>query len=456
VLHLQCKFSQPRKPTNPCTSYYTYKTMKYQPIDRELFCHNRRNFARQLKPSSLAVFHANDVMPTNADGTMPFRQNSDLFYLSGVDQEESILLLFPDARDERMQEILFVRESNEHILVWEGYKLTKEQARDVSGIQTVYWLKDFKQVFNALVTEAEHIYLNTNEHLRAVVEVETRDARFIKWCQQVYPLHKYERSAPIMHQLRAIKSDTEVELLREACRITESGFRRLLSFIKPGVMEYEVEAEIYHEFLRNRSRGPAYSPIIASGENACILHYVDNNRECKDGDLLLMDFGAEYANYAADMTRTVPVNGKFTKRQREVYDAVLRVMKAATQMLVPGNSLDQYHKFVGTVMENELIGLGLLNESDVRNQDPANPLYKKYFMHGTSHHLGLDVHDVGSKYRPFEEGMVFTCEPGIYIREEGIGVRLENDILITRNGPVDLMQDIPLEADDIERLMRKR
>ncbi len=430
--------------------------MKYQPIDRELFCHNRRNFARQLKPSSLAVFHANDVMPTNADGTMPFRQNSDLFYLSGVDQEESILLLFPDARDERMQEILFVRESNEHILVWEGYKLTKEQAREVSGIQTVMWLKDFKQVFNSLMAEAEHVYLNTNEHLRAVVEVETRDARFIKWCQQVYPLHHYERSAPIMHQLRAIKSDTEVALLREACRITELGFRRLLSFIKPGVMEYEVEAEIYHEFLRNRSRGPAYGSIIASGENACILHYVDNNRECKDGDLLLMDFGAEYANYAADMTRTVPVNGKFTKRQREVYDAVLRVMKAATQMLVPGNSLDQYHKFVGTVMENELIGLGLLNESDVRNQDPANPLYKKYFMHGTSHHLGLDVHDVGNKFRPFEEGMVFTCEPGIYIREEGIGVRLENDILITRNGPVDLMQDIPLEADDIERLMQKR
>jgi Xaa-Pro aminopeptidase len=429
--------------------------MKYQPIDKELFCHNRRNFVRQLKPSSLAVFHSNDVMPTNADGTMAFRQNSDLFYLSGVDQEESILLLFPDARDERMQEVLFVRESNEHIMVWEGYKLTKEQARETSGIQTVLWLKDFKQVLNTLMAEAEHVYLNTNEHLRAVVEVETRDARFIKWCQQTYPLHKYERSAPVMHHLRAIKSDIELELLRKACHITDLGFRRLLQFIKPGVMEYEVEAEIYHEFLRNRSRGPAYSPIIASGENACILHYTDNSRECKDGDLLLMDFGAEYANYAADMTRTVPVNGKFSKRQREVYDAVLRVMKAATQMLVPGNSLDQYHAFVGTVMENELIGLGLLDAGDVRNQDPKSPLYKKYFMHGTSHFLGLDVHDVGSKYRPFEEGMVFTCEPGIYIREEGIGIRLENDILVTRSGPVDLMEDIPLEADDIERLMRQ-
>ncbi|GGG19201.1 aminopeptidase P N-terminal domain-containing protein [Pontibacter amylolyticus] len=430
--------------------------MKYQPIDRELFCYNRRNFVRQLKPSSLAVFHSNDVMPTNADGTMAFRQNSDLFYLTGVDQEESILLLFPDARDERMKEVLFVRESNEHIMVWEGYKLTKEQARETSGIASVLWLKDFKQVFNSLMAEAEHVYLNTNEHLRAVVEVETRDARFIKWCQEVYPLHRYERSAPIMHHLRAIKSEKEIELLRKACDITELGFRRLLQFIKPGVMEYEVEAELYHEFIRNRSRGPAYSPIIASGENACILHYTDNSRECKDGDLLLLDVGAEYANYAADMTRTVPVNGKYTKRQREVYEAVLRVMKAATQMLVPGNSLDQYHKFVGTVMENELIGLGLLSAGDVRNQDPSNPLYRKYFMHGTSHHLGLDVHDVGSKYRSFEEGMVFTCEPGIYIREEGIGVRLENDILVTRSGPVDLMKNIPLEADDIERLMQKR
>lgn len=387
---------------------------------------------------------------------MAFRQNSDLFYLSGIDQEESILLLFPDARDERMKEVLFVRESNEHILVWEGYKLTKEQARDVSGIQTVYWAHEFKQVLNTLMAEAEHVYLNTNEHLRAVVEVETRDARFIKWCQETYPLHRYERSAPIMHHLRAIKSDIEIELIKKACHITELGFRRLLQFIKPGVMEYEVEAEICHEFIRNRSRGPAYDSIIASGANACILHYTDNSRKCKDGDLLLMDFGAEYANYAADMTRTLPVNGKFTKRQREVYESVLRVMKAATQMLVPGNSLDQYHAFVGTVMENELIGLGLLNEGDVRNQDPAKPLYKKYFMHGTSHFLGLDVHDVGNKYRPFEAGMVFTCEPGIYIREEGIGVRLENDILVTRSGPVDLMKDIPLEADDIERLMQQK
>ncbi|MFD2246028.1 aminopeptidase P N-terminal domain-containing protein [Pontibacter ruber] len=429
--------------------------MRYLPISQELFIHNRHNFRKQLKPSSIAIFHSNDIMPTNADGTMAFRQNNDLFYLTGIDQEESIVILFPDARDQRMQEILFLRETNEQILTWEGYKLTKQQAQEVSGIKTIFWLHEFKQVLNSLMMEAEHVYLNSNEHLRAVVEVETRDARFIKWCKETYPLHKYERSAPIMHYLRAIKSDIEIALIKKACHITELGFRRLLGFIKPGVMEYEIEAELYHEFLRNRSRGPAYSSIIASGANACILHYVDNNQECKDGDLVLMDFGAEYANYASDLTRTVPVNGKFTDRQRDVYESVLRVMKAATQMLVPGNTLDQYHAFVGTVMENELIRLGLLNEGDVRNQDPAKPLYKKYFMHGTSHFLGLDVHDVGSKYRPFEEGMVFTCEPGIYIREEGIGIRLENDILVTRSGPQDLMKDIPLEAADIESLMKR-
>ncbi|WP_114784076.1 aminopeptidase P N-terminal domain-containing protein [Botryobacter ruber] len=429
--------------------------MRYQPIPQDLFIQNRHNFSKQLNTCSVAIFNSNDIMPTNADGTMSFRQNSDLFYLSGIDQEESILVLFPEAKDPRMQEILFLRETNDLILTWEGYKLTKEQAREISGIETVLWLSEFKQVLNSLMAEAEHVYLNTNEHLRAVVEVETRDARFIKWCKEHYPLHKYERSAPIMHKLRAVKSEPEIELIKTACEITEKAFRRLLGFIKPGVMEYEIEAEISHEFLRNRSRGPAYSSIIASGANACILHYVDNNRECKDGDLVLMDFGAEYANYAADLTRTVPVNGKFSKRQREVYDSVLTVMKAAKQMLVPGNSLDQYHAFVGRVMENELIKLGLLNEADVRNQDPAKPLYKKYFMHGTSHLLGLDVHDVGNKYRPFEEGMVFTCEPGIYIREEGIGIRLENDILITKNGAIDLMENIPLEADDIEKLMKK-
>ena len=428
--------------------------MKYQSIAADLFVQNRKNFCTRLKPCSLAVFQSNDIMPTNADGTMAFRQNNDLFYLSGVDQEESILLLFPDAKDVKHQEILFLRETNDHILTWEGYKLTKEQAQEVSGIKTIYWTSEFKQVFNSLMAESEYVYLNSNEHLRAVVEVETRDARFLKWCKETYPLHQYQRSAPIMHHLRAIKSDTEIELIRHACSITEKAFLRLLKFIKPGVMEYEIEAEIVHEFLRNRSRGPAYGSIIASGANACILHYVDNSRECKDGDVVLMDFGAEYANYASDLTRSVPVNGRFTPRQREVYDSVLHVLKTARNMLVPGNTLDQYHSFVGTVMQNELIKLGLLNESDVKNQDPDKPLYKKYFMHGTSHHLGLDVHDVGNKHRPFEPGMVFTCEPGIYIREEGLGIRLENDILVSHNGPVDLMPNIPLEPEDIERLMR--
>ncbi|MGV3588460.1 MAG: aminopeptidase P N-terminal domain-containing protein [Adhaeribacter sp.] len=430
--------------------------MKYQPIDADLFVQNRKKFCSRLKPCSLAVFQSNDIMPTNADGTMAFRQSSDLFYLSGIDQEESILLLFPDAKEVKHQEILFVRETNDHILTWEGYKLTKEQAREVSGIKTIFWTSEFRQVFNALMSEAENVYLNTNEHLRAVVEVETRDARFLKWCREIYPLHQYQRSAPIMHHLRAIKSDIEIELIKKACNITEQAFLRLLKFIKPGVMEYEIEAEIVHEFIRNRSRGPAYGSIIASGANACILHYVDNFRECKDGDVVLMDFGAEYANYAADLTRSVPVNGIFTPRQKEVYNSVLHVLKTARNMLVPGNTLDQYHSFVGTVMQNELIKLGLLNESDVKNQDPDKPLYKKYFMHGTSHHLGLDVHDVGNKYRTFEPGMVFTCEPGIYIREEGLGIRLENDILVTSNGPVDLMQNIPLELEDIERIMQAR
>lgn len=428
--------------------------MRYEPINPELFISNRHNFVKHLLKCSLAVFHSNDIMPTNADGTMAFRQNNDLLYLSGIDQEESVLLLFPDAKDERNREILFIRETNDHILTWEGYKLTREQAREVSGIKNIFWTSEFKQVFNTLMAEAEHVYLNSNEHLRAVVEVETRDARFVKWCKDTYPLHNYKRLAPIMHHLRAIKSDIEIALIKKACSITEKGFRRILQFVKPGVMEYEIEAELYHEFLRQRSRGPAYGSIIASGANACILHYVDNNRECKDGDVLLMDFAAEYANYASDLSRSIPVNGTFTKRQREVYDAVLHVFKTARNMLVPGNTLDQYHAFVGTVMQHELIKLGLLNENDVRNQDPDKPLYKKYFMHGTSHFLGLDVHDVGNKYRPFEAGMVFTCEPGIYIREEGLGIRLENDILVTANGPVDLMENIPLEAADIERLMK--
>lgn len=430
--------------------------MKYLPINSKLFIENRKRLVKELKKDSLCVFNSNDIMPTNADGHMAFRQNNDIFYLSGIDQEESILVLCPDANLPEHREILFLKQTSELIEIWEGHKYTKKEAFETSGIKTVYWLDQFHTIFNTLMAEAEHVYLNTNEHLRAVVEVETRDARFIKWCQSKYPLHRYERITPIMHKLRAIKSEYEVAQIQTACNITGKAFDRVLKFVQPGVTEYEIEAEITHEFLRNRSRGHAYTPIIASGYNACVLHYIDNSQECKAGEVILMDFGAEYANYASDMTRCVPVSGKFTKRQKEVYNAVLNVMKAATKMLKVGTVIDEYHREVGKVMEKELMNIGLLTKADIKNQDPAWPAYKKYFMHGTSHFLGLDVHDVGNKYKPMKEGMIFTCEPGIYIREEKLGIRLENDILITKKGNKDLMAHIPLEAVDIEKAMSKK
>ncbi len=427
--------------------------MRYTAIDKSLYINNRKNFIKHLKPKSVAVFNANDVMPTNADGTMPFRQNNDLLYLSGIDQEESILVICPAATNPKHREIIFVKETSDLIAIWEGEKLTKEKAAAQSGIATVYWLNQFNQIFHTLVVESENIYLNQNEHLRAIITVETRDDRFRKDCKTKYPNHHYERLAPIMSNLRAIKSPLEIDTIQQACNITEKGLRRILKFIKPGVMEYEIEAEFTHEFLRNRSRGHAYEPIVAAGFNACVLHYVANNKECKAGDVILLDVGAEYANYASDMTRCVPVSGKFTPRQKEVYNAVLRVMKAATKMLVPGTIHDEYHQEVGKIMEAELIGLGLLDKHDVAKQDKKNPLYKKYFMHGTSHHMGLDVHDVERRNRPFEVGMILTVEPGIYIREESLGIRLENDVLITKDGQLDLMRNIPLEADEIEDLM---
>jgi Xaa-Pro aminopeptidase len=401
----------------------------------------------------MAVFNSNDILPTNADGTMPFKQNSDLFYLTGVDQEESKLILFPSSLDDTFREILFLKETNENIQIWEGHKLTKEEASEISGIETVYWLSQFNTVLNILMSEAEHVYLNTNEHIRAGSEVQTCDDRFLKWCKKKYPLHKYERAAPIMHHLRAIKSEKEIELIQHACNITEKAFRRVLKFVEPGVKEYEIEAEFAHEFIRNRSRGFAYTPIIASGANACILHYIENNAQCNKEDILLMDVGAEYANYNADMTRSIPVSGRFTKRQKEVYNAVLRVQREAMKMLMPGNQIRDYQKEVGLIMEKELLDLGLLDKTDIKNQNPKIPAYKKYFMHGTSHHLGLDVHDVGNMYREFEEGMVFTVEPGIYIREENLGIRLENDVVITKNGVIDLMKNIPIEAEEIEEIM---
>ena len=427
--------------------------MRYSAIDNSLYINNRANFVKQLKPTSVAVFNSNDVMPTNADGTMPFRQNNDLLYLSGVDQEESILVIFPDASNPAHREILFVKETSELIAIWEGDKLTKKGATNQSGIETVHWRSQFEQIFHSLVVEAENIYLNQNEHLRAITTVETCDDRFRAECKTKYPDHHYERIASIMRTLRPLKSQLEVATIQHACDITEKGFRRILDFVKPGVMEYEIEAEFAHEFLRNRSRGFAYTPIIASGLNACVLHYIENNLACKAGDVILMDVGAEYANYASDMTRCVPVSGKFTARQKDVYNAVLRVMKGATEMLVPGTLHDEYHEEVGKMMESELIGLGLLDKTDVANQEKGRPLYKKYFMHGTSHHMGLDVHDIENRNTPFAEGMVLTVEPGIYIQEENLGIRLENDVLITKDGQHDLMRNIPLEAEEIEDLM---
>jgi len=427
--------------------------MRHIPIPSKLFIENRAKLIKHLKPSSVAVFHSNDLMPTSADGTMPFKQHSDIYYLTGVAQEETILLLCPDAQEERFREILFLRETNDFIATWEGHKLTKEQARQQTGIQSVYWLSDFKKIFHELAFQSEYIYLNTNEHLRATIEVETRDARFIEWTKKRFPLHRYERLSPIMHRLRAVKSSAEIKLLQTACDITEKGFRRILGFVKPNVMEYEIEAEYIHEFIRNRSVGFAYTPIVASGANSCVLHYIENDKPCQDGDLLLMDIGAEYAGYCADMTRTIPVNGQFTPRQKAVYEAVLRVQQEAFQLLAIGNTWQNYHREVGQIMEKELIDLKLLDATEVKNQNPKAPLYRKYFMHGTSHHLGLDVHDYGSIYHKFEAGMVFTCEPGIYIPEENIGIRLENNIVITENGIQDLMQNIPIEADEIEELM---
>lgn len=430
--------------------------MKYQPINSKLFIDNRNRLAAMMKPGSLAVFNSNDIMPTNADGSMRFRQNNDLFYLSGIDQEESILLLFPHAHDPSHREILFLKETNEEIAIWEGAKHNRQSALDTSGIKTVYWLEHFDKVFKTLVCEAESVYLNTNEHLRTTIEVETRDMRFIQWFKKHYPLHPLDRIAPLMHQIRAVKSALEIELLQTAIDITEKGFRRVLNFVKPGVQEFEIEAEFIHEFVRNRSQGFAYTPIIASGFNACVLHYIENNQEVKSGDVILMDVGAEYANYNADMTRCIPVNGKFTARQREVYQSVLHVMRESIKLLRPGTMLADYHSEVGKLMETELLKLKLLTKEDIQKQNPTWPAYKKYFMHGTSHFLGLDVHDVGLWHKPIQPGMVFTCEPGIYIREENLGIRLENNILVTDSNPKDLMENIPVEADEIESLMNAR
>ena len=428
--------------------------MKYHPIDSKLFIKNRSNFMAQMKANSLAVFNSNDIYPISADSTMPFQQHRDIYYLSGVDQEESVLVLFPDCPNKNHREILFLKETNDHIAVWEGEKLTKVRAFEVSGIKTVYWLQDLNKVMAELMAQSDTVHINTNEHYRASIETETREDRFTKWLLKKYPAHKVEKSNPILQRLRSIKDPIELDLLQKACNITEKGMRRVLKYVKPGVSEYEIEAEFIHEFLRNRSKGFAYTPIIASGNNANVLHYIENNQLCKDGDLILLDVGAEYANYSSDMTRTIPVNGRYSKRQKEVYNAVNRVKNNATKMLTPGTIWEDYHKEVGKLMTSELLGLGLIDKADVQNEDPNWPAYKKYFMHGTSHHMGLDTHDYGLLWEPMKANMVFTVEPGIYIPEEGFGIRLEDDVVIQEKGaPLNLMKNIPIEVEEIEDIM---
>ncbi|MFN4909609.1 MAG: aminopeptidase P family protein [Flavobacteriales bacterium] len=430
--------------------------MKYHAIDRSLFEKNRANFCQRMVANTLAVFNSNDIYPISADGTMPFQQHRDIFYLSGVDQEESVLVLFPTASNPAHREVLFLRETNETIAIWEGEKLTKAKAFETSGIKTVYWLNQFQTIFKQLMAEAQGIYVNTNEHLRANTEVETREDRFIKQVKTDYPAHQVYKSAPLLHALRSVKEAEELTIMQTACEITEKGFRRVLDFVKPGVWEYEIEAEFAHEFLRNRSKGFAYTPIIASGKNACVLHYIENNQPCQAGDVILLDVGAEYANYSSDLTRCIPVNGRFTPRQKAVYNAVLHVKKEATKLLVPGTIMAEYHKQVGALMEEQLVNLGLISLEDIKNQDAAWPAYKKYFMHGTSHFLGLDTHDVGLWHEPIQANMVFTVEPGIYIPEEGLGIRLEDDVVVQASGePFNLMRNIPLEAEEIEELMNR-
>ena len=427
--------------------------MKYSSINPQLFIDNRKKLLAELPANSMAMFFASDEMPRSADQAFVFRQNPDLFWLSGIDQEQTVLIIYPDCPNPLYREALFLGKTNEVIAVWEGHKYTQPEAKEASGIQQIFWEENFEATLPALMAYCDKVYLNLNENDRAANQVPYKDIRFANELKYNYPAHEIKRLGPIMSKLRSVKHSIEVDIIKQACGITRDAFLRVLKFMKPGVMEYEVEAEIIHEFIRQRATGHAYTPIIASGYNACVLHYIENNKACKDGDLVLMDFGSEYANYASDLTRTIPANGKFSPRQKEVYNAVLRVMKQAKTMLKPGAILADYNKEVGKIMESELIGLGLLDKDKVAKQDPENPLYKKYFMHGTSHFMGIDVHDIGNRYAPMQVGNVFTCEPGIYIPEEKLGIRIENDILITENGIVDLMHDIPLEVEEIEELM---
>lgn len=428
--------------------------MRYQPIDNSLFIENRKNFTAKMKPNALAVFNSNDIYPVGADSTIPFQQDRNIYYLSGVDQEESILVLFPDAAKDKHKEILFLKETNAHIAVWEGEKLDKDKALKTSGIRTVYWLKDFHKIFHELMSQTDTVYINTNEHYRANHDTKTREDRFNTWLKKNYPAHQVAKSNPILQRLRSVKHQLELETMQKACNITEKAFRRILKYTKPDVWEFELEAEILHEFIRNRSRGFAYTPIIASGKNATVLHYIENKAQCKEGELILFDVGAEYANYCSDMSRTIPVSGRFTDRQKQIYNAVNKVKKEATKLLVPGTLWEEYHVEVGKMMTSELIDLKLLDKADVQNEDPNWPAYKKYFMHGTSHHIGLDTHDYGLLHEPMQANQVFTVEPGIYLPDEGIGVRLEDDVVIQEQGePLNLMRNIPIEIEEIEDIM---
>lgn len=428
--------------------------MRYEKIDNELFVRNRVRLAELLGPGAMVIVHSNDILPANADGVLPFVQNRDLYYLSGVDQEETVVILFPDAAEEKDREILFVRETSELLSIWEGEKLSKKQASEVSGISQVNWSSSFEAHFHRLMPQARSVYLATNEHLRAQVVVETRNARFIKECQDRYPLHDYQRLAPLMDQVRVIKDKVELKQLQKAIDVTEAGFRRVLKFIKPGVGEWEIEAEYLHEFVRSRSKGFAYPPIVGAGKNACVLHYVENNTICQDGEMVLMDVAAEWANWNADMTRTVPVNGRFTERQRDVYNSVLRVQRGSTDFLRPGVTQQEWRDHTIELMETELIKLGLVDAEEAKGQDPRDRhLVKNYYMHGIGHHLGLDVHDVGDAYEPVKEGMVFTVEPGIYIREENLGVRIEDNVLIGKDENINLFANFPIEVEEIEEAM---
>jgi Xaa-Pro aminopeptidase len=428
--------------------------MRYSKINPQLFIQNRNLFSKKLKENSLAIFHSNDEMPKKGDQFFSFKQNPDFFYMSGIPQEKSVLVLFPDSPIPEYKEVLFLLKTNEHIAIWEGHKFTMEEATDISGIKTIKWLDEMDMIINQLMAYAGNVYLNQYEYPKYKSEVESREKRLNRELREKFPHHHYLRSTPLVYEQRLIKSDIEIELIKQACEITNKAFRRTLKYVEPGVNEYQVQAEIEHEFTMNGANGHAYDPIIASGINSCVLHYIENDKVCKDGDLLLFDFGAEYAEYASDMSRTIPINGKFTERQKAVYEAVLRTLKELTKNMTIGTPLSELDKLSKKLIEKELIELGLFSEEDVKKQDPEKPLYQQYFMHGVNHHMGLDVHDVGDRLQALKEGMVLTCEPGIYIREEKIGIRLENDILITKDGPVNLMADIPIEVEEIEGLMR--